>query len=116
MSWKIKISEQYRSDLKETLLYIYEELANPNASQRLADEVKKKYDILSDNPLIHAVVDDIYLAYFGIRLCVIRNYMLFYIADEETNTVYILRFLYARRNWTDILKNDFQNKIFYKFI
>ncbi|MBP5450086.1 MAG: type II toxin-antitoxin system RelE/ParE family toxin [Spirochaetales bacterium] len=116
MSWTLKTSTVYISDVAETFSYIADELENKPAAERLSETIDKKTELIADNPFIHAVVDDAYLAYFGIRLCVIKNYLLFYIADEDKNTVYILRFLYARRNWTDILKNDFQNKIFFKFI
>jgi len=36
----------------------------------------------------------------------VLNYLVFYIIREEINTVVIHRFLYGRRDWLTILKND----------
>jgi plasmid stabilization system protein ParE len=42
------------------------------------------------------------LASIGFRFVMIKNYMLFYIIEE--NQINIIRFLYGRRNWINILR------------
>jgi plasmid stabilization system protein ParE len=38
----------------------------------------------------------------------VKNYMLFFIVSEDEKTVYVIRFLYGRRDWKNIL-TDFEN-------
>lgn len=51
-------------------------------------------------------VDGPVLATWGIRLKVINNYLAFYIIDEKSKTVHIVRFLYEKRNWISILRSE----------
>ena len=51
-------------------------------------------------------MNDNYLASFGIRMTIVKKYLLFYIVDEKEHTVNALRFLYARRNWLVLLKKS----------
>ena len=39
----------------------------------------------------------------GYRKAIIKNYIMFYRADEENDTVYIMRFLYGRRDYIRLI-------------
>ncbi len=54
-------------------------------------------------PLINALVNDHRLAQMGIRSIYVDNYIVFYIVVKETKTVTIIRVLYGRRNWQNVL-------------
>ena len=62
-------------------------------------------------PERYAVVDDEILSREGFRFILIKNYLLFYVVRKETQTVVIQRFLYARRDWMNILKPDISTEI-----
>jgi plasmid stabilization system protein ParE len=49
-------------------------------------------------------VPDEYLAEKGIKFVMIKNYMMFYTINEDEKTVIVIRFLYGRRDWKNILK------------
>ena len=57
-------------------------------------------------PQTHKLVDDPFLNALGIRFVLVNNYMAFFIIDETTKTVCIVRFLYGKRNWMQILKDE----------
>jgi hypothetical protein len=50
-----------------------------------------------------------YLANKGFRWLGIKNYMMFYIVDEKREKIYLIRFLYGRRDWMNILKEGIEN-------
>ncbi|MCD8145738.1 MAG: type II toxin-antitoxin system RelE/ParE family toxin [Clostridiales bacterium] len=54
----------------------------------------------------YQLADDPVLASWGIRFVTVNNYLAFYTVSESTQTVYILRFLHSRRDWSTLLKQD----------
>ena len=61
--------------------------------------------ITPENPRIRSLVQDKYLASLGYRLINVKNYMIFYIIDEDEKYIKIIRFLYNKRNWMSLLKD-----------
>ena len=59
---------------------------------------------ISENPKIRPLVRDEYLASLGYRLISVKNYMIFYIIGEDNEHLKIVRFLYCKRDWMNILK------------
>lgn len=57
-------------------------------------------------PLCHDEV----LHMWGIRFVPVKNYLLFYIVREDEQKVYVLRFLYSKRNWQKILLDYVENE------
>jgi toxin ParE1/3/4 len=100
--YKLNFAKHFQEDVNSTLNYIKDSLQAPVASERLKDEIKKTYKNLKQNPFMFPVVPDDELASIGFRFAMVKNYMLFYIIEE--NQINIIRFLYGRRNWITILK------------
>ena len=59
--------------------------------------------IEKDNPKIYQLCDYQNFKEKGYRKAVIKNYVLIYRIDEETNTVYILHFVYGRQDYYSII-------------
>lgn len=102
--YKIEVTSLAQNDLKQAVYYIANELKNSISAMTLADEFEKEALSLAEMPNRFKVVDDEFLASKSIRFFIVKNYLAFYIVNEETKTVSIIRFLYAKRNWNDILK------------
>ena len=103
MDFKIITTLKADADLKNILNYISENLAAPNAAKSFYDNVRFCYNNISTNPYMYAVCDDLLLKVKKYRKAVIKNYLMFYQVDEENKTIYICRFIYGRRNYTDLL-------------
>ncbi|MCQ2587623.1 MAG: type II toxin-antitoxin system RelE/ParE family toxin [Treponema sp.] len=105
---KLIISDSAKADIRETLTYIKETLHNPKAASTLADTITEELHLLVLHPKSGPVVNDPFLAECGIRSLLINNYRAFYSIQEESDstTVNIIRFLYARRDFETILKNE----------
>jgi plasmid stabilization system protein ParE len=104
--YSVQITDLAERDLASNLYYITDVLKNPLAANRLllAFEVKKK--LLEDMPYISPLVHDGYLAQKGVRSVSVKNYTLFYVIHEEFSKIFIIRFLYGRRDWKTLLKNN----------
>lgn len=82
-------------------------LKNPKAADDLLDEAERKISSLSDFPEKFKLIDDPVLASWGVRFVVINGYLAFYVIDEDTKQVIVIRFLFQKSNWTSILRRGF---------
>ena len=104
--FEIIIADKAKQDIKETLLYIKNSLGNPKAASALADKIEYEISTLSEFPFSGTPVQDQFLADSGFRFLLIKKFKAYYIADKENNTVSIVRFLYAGRDYESILKDE----------
>ena len=65
--------------------------------------IKAKEDLLSYFPQRNAIIDNNIIKELKIRKLVIKNYIVFYRINEETNIVNIERILYGASNWINEL-------------
>lgn len=103
MIYKIAFAEQALIDLNLTADYIKFKLCNISAANKLIQDFFHEADSLSHFPTRAPLCNDKILRTLEIRFLPIRNYLLFYVVKESIKTVYIIRFLYAKRNWQKIL-------------
>lgn len=106
MTYRIHITAKAEKDMIEAADYIEFTLLNPKAADDLLDLADKEISNLAVMPLKYKLVDDPVLSAWGIRLIVINNYLAFYTVDENAGVVHIVRFLYGKRNWVSILRNE----------
>ena len=106
MNYFTRITSTAERDIIRAVDYIEFVLKNPDAANHLLDTVTKKINLLSEFPQKFHLVDDPVLKSWGIRFIVVNNYMAFYTIDEESKTIFIVRFLYQKSNWSSILKQE----------
>lgn len=107
MNYDIHITRAAERDLNSAADYLEFVLLNPQAADALLDKAEKKVGELSTFPEKFALVDDPVLKTWGIRFTLVKNYIAFYGISEENCTIYIVRFLYGKRDWITILKQGF---------
>jgi len=90
-------------DMNEAADYITYSLRNPQAAGDLLDHAEATLERLAYTADIYAVEDDPVLAVWGVRRVAVGNYLAFFTVSESERRVYVLRFLYYRRDWTAIL-------------
>ena len=100
----VNITDIAEKDILSTAKYISDALKAPKAANNLLDEIEKHEEELEKNPYIYPLVSDEYLAEKGIKFILIKNYMLFYIINDDV--VNVIRFLYGRRDWKNILREE----------
>jgi plasmid stabilization system protein ParE len=102
----LRFSSRINDDIVSSIGYIKNTLKAPMAAESHFDELKKAYEKLKENPYIRPLVQNKYLASQGIRFIKVKNYILIYYIEEEIKEVFLYRFMYARRDWINILTND----------
>lgn len=107
MSYAVLYTKTAVNDLDQAIDYIDHILLNPSAADHLLDTLESKLDHLKDFPKTHELVDDPFFKAHGIRYIAVKNYLAFYTVDEDQHIVYIIRFLYAKRDWINVLKDAF---------
>lgn len=104
MKYKLHITKTALNDLDTAAEYIEFTLKSPKAADDLLEAADKNISQLSKNPLIHPLVKDPVLNAWGYRFIKVNNYLVFYIVEKDT--VHIMRFLYGKRNWSLLLKEE----------
>lgn len=90
-------------DLKGIAAYIANELREPSIATKLVDKIKEAVMSLSEMPARHSLVADENLANQKIQKIMVDNYMVFYTFSEKDTTVTVIRILYGRRDWVNLL-------------
>jgi len=103
--YSLVLTDIAEEDILNTVKYIAYVLKAPTAANRLLDEIERPQETLENTPTIYPLVPDAYLAQKGLRFAMIKNYMIFYTINEDEQIVTIIRFLYGRRDWKNILKD-----------
>ena len=107
MTYLLHITSTAERDMAQAADYIEFVLKNPQAADQLLDKAEHQINALAQLPEKFALVDDKLLASWGIRFTQVNNYLAFYVISKEKQRVIIVRFLYAKSNWTSILRLGF---------
>jgi len=106
-------SKTIKSDIKAAHKYIKETLEAPMAAENLKKELLKKFEYIKENPFSRSFVQDTFLAFLEVRSINVKNFTIFYKVKENKdkkikfkNIVTALRFMYSKRDWQNILKED----------
>lgn len=98
---KIQFTPEAINDLQSTRRYIKEELCSEQAAQNTIRKIMSRIAQLETFPEIGALLNSIVLVANDYRFLVCGNYTAFY--RYENGEVFIIRVLYGRRNFMQIL-------------
>lgn len=103
MAYQIFISKKARSDIFSAYTYISVTLQNQKAADDLTDEITEVAGSLIEYPERFSLVNDPVLRSWGIRTAKAKKYTIFYTVNKKERRVYIVRFLYSKRNWASLI-------------
>ena len=106
MKYGIEITEAAQRDFENIYTYISDSLCNRKAATGLIDLFDKNIRTLADMPEGYPLANDEYLRNMGIRFISVKNYIIFYTVNITKQMVYVVRVLYGKRNWIDILQSE----------
>jgi plasmid stabilization system protein ParE len=102
----LTFSSKINDDILSSIGYIKNTLQAPMAAENHVEELIKSFEKLKENPYSGPSVHDEYLASQEIRFIMVKNYILIYYIDEKNKEVFLYRFMYARRDWINILTKE----------
>ncbi|MGL6202020.1 MAG: type II toxin-antitoxin system RelE/ParE family toxin [Lachnospiraceae bacterium] len=105
-TYNIAYAQEAVFDLDNIERHIALKLKNPDAAWSTVNGIITTIEKIINTPKAHPLVEDSYLSTLGFRLTYYKNYNMLYIVQDETMTVYIVRILYNRRDWTSLLRGS----------
>lgn len=101
--YSLKFTPKAIEDLDKTYNYIAYELYAEGSAISLLERIETSIMRLKNFPFSCSYVADEFLKYKGYRKLIIDNYIAFYIVNEEEKMVVIMRVLYGRQKYQDLL-------------
>lgn len=101
--YEVIIELPAQRDLNDILRYIRDTLKEPSIAKRIYEAIKEQILTLKQLPLRHSVVQEKPYSVMGVRKLFVENYIVFYFVSEEKQEVHILRILYNRREWQNLI-------------
>ncbi len=102
-SYKIEITERTITDIKDVASYIARELLEPKTAEKMLEKFEDGIASLVQMPSRNSLVRDEELAHKGIRRLFVDNYVIFYIIEERESKVTVVRLLYGKRDWVNLI-------------
>ena len=102
-SYKVHVSAKAERQLIEIGKNIADDLASPQAAERLLGYLQSEINSLAEFPGRVPFDSEEIPRQMGIHKMTCRNYIVYFIIDEEKKHVEILSVLYGRRNQLQIL-------------
>ena len=99
------LTESAEADIDEAFDYIANELVNPDAASAFADELEEKLEEICKTPKAGRPVHNPYLKRDDIRRDLAKNYIAYYLINEEAAKIVVLRVVYNRRDQDKLLKS-----------
>ena len=103
MVYKLIVAEEAHADIEEVVAYIVHKLKNPGAAGGFLAEVEHCYRCIAENPQMYSFCSDESLQRKGYRKAVIGNYLALYRVDEAQKIVFIVRVIYASRDYVKLI-------------
>lgn len=102
--YQYRLSQKAADDLDGIVSYIASELSNPQAAADFLSRLEKMIDEIRSFPESGAPVNNEFLSNTKLRKKTVGSYLLYYLSVPETETVYIVRIVYGKRNMEEILR------------
>ena len=109
--YKVDVTDEAKADIRAAARYIAVELRQPDTAENLLDSFDEEITSLEKMPERYGYVHDEYLASLGIRMAMVKNYLMFYLVDRTALTVTIIRTLHGQRDWISILTDQHSNSL-----
>ena len=101
--YSINIGKLAERDMWEAVSYIQEVFFQPESAKRIYRAFKDQINSLSTMPERYAVIAEEPYTSMGLRKVKAENYLVFYTVNEKDKVVSIVRVLYDRREWHNLI-------------
>ena len=102
----VEISKTAKQDLENIISYLRHNLAGDIISDKYKILFKQELKNLEDVAGSMSILDEKLTGHKNIRKINVRNYIVFYIVDEENSKALVLRIGHAFMDWEKYLKDE----------
>ena len=104
--YKIEVSKTAEQDLVNIISYLKYDLAGDIIADKYKILFKQKLKNLEDIAGSMPILSEKLTGHKNIRKVNVKNYIIFYIVDEEKNKVFVLRIGHTFMDWEKYLKDE----------
>ena len=98
MRYEVKLTAQAIGQIQETVQYISKVLLEPETARKWAGTLEHEIGKLDFMPLRYPLTEEEPWRTRGIRKMPVKNFLVYYLVDEDTKTVWVTAVIYGRRD------------------
>jgi len=102
----VEMSETAKNDLENIILYLRYNLSGDILADKYKILFKQELKNLENIAESMPILDENLTGHKNIRKINVRNYIVFYIVDEENSKAFVLRIGHAFMDWEKYLKDE----------
>lgn len=102
-NYSVHFTKLAMNDLDDIFCYISKDLFAENTATELLERIDSSIMQLREFPKLGNRLTDEYLRIKGYRRVIVDSYIIFYIVNDERKKVIIMRILYDKRKYEDLL-------------
>lgn len=111
MHYTVKLTTQAIEQINETVQYLSKVLAEPKAALKWADTLQYEIAKLDYMPSRHLLAEEELWHTKGIRRLLVKNFLVYYLIDEEKKIVWVTAIIYEKRDQIAVLSDMSLNDI-----
>lgn len=105
MSYTVRLTDTAKQDLREIAFWIADQSKDPEIAKRFVEELRTECKKLDTFPYAGAFPKDRVLKSVGYRFMVHKEYLIFYLLDEEEKQVNIMAIFNSKKDYMRVMKN-----------
>lgn len=99
MSYRVQFTETAKNDLREIAFYLSDQSKEPTIAKNFVLELRETCQRLTELPGQGALPKDRILRSMGYRYLTHKGYLIFYLINEQTNTVDIMAIFHEKQDY-----------------
>ncbi|MCQ2529220.1 MAG: type II toxin-antitoxin system RelE/ParE family toxin [Saccharofermentans sp.] len=104
MNYSVKLTATAIQDLREIALWIAGQAKDTNIAKRFVNELREECNKLNSFPDRGALPKDRILLSMGYRFIVFKDYLIFYLTDDEKMVVNVMAIFNAKRDYMRVMR------------
>lgn len=105
MQYKVRLTDQAIEQIQQTVSYISHELLEPETAKRWADLLQREIASLNSMPARYPLTDEEPWRSYGIHKMTVKNFLVYYLIQEELKIVTVTAVVYGRRDQLSALSD-----------
>ncbi len=105
MKYAVVITDTAKQDLREIAVWIANQSKNIETAKRFVNELRERCQALYKFPAIGSFPRDHVLKCAGFRFVTHKDYLVFYLIDEENKTVIVMAIFNAKKDYMRVMRN-----------
>lgn len=98
MRYEVKLTPQAFGQIEETVQYISKILLEPEIARKWADTLQNEIKKLNSMPSRYPLTEEEPWHMKGIHKMPVKNFLVYYLIDEERKAVWVTAVIYERRD------------------